>query len=303
MTGSDILSEIAELKSRRNAVIMAHNYTDPEVQDLADFVGDSLELSLRARETQAPCIVFCGVSFMAETAKILAPNSMVLNPAPAAGCRMADMATAEAVRRYRMEHPDAVLVAYVNTTAAVKAEVDICCTSANAEKVISSIPEGKEIMFLPDCHLGQNVADTLKRRMELWPGYCPIHHRITPQQIAAARVIHPRAVVLVHPECPPEVTAVADHALSTGGMLRLVHRAPEKEFIVGTEYGIIHRMARENPDKLFHELSPRPCCPDMKQVSPEKIRDALRDGSPQVELPEDLMKRARVAIERMLEIN
>ena len=297
-----IISEIAELKAAKNAVILAHNYTLPEVQDIADFVGDSLELSLKARDADAPCIVFCGVSFMAETAKILAPKSTVINPAPEAGCRMADMARAEAVRAYKKQNPDTVLVAYVNTTAAVKAEVDICCTSANAERIVASIPGDKRIMFLPDCHLGSNISNSLGRKMELWPGYCPIHHEVTPDEIAAARKRHPGAVVLVHPECPPATVAAADHALSTGGMLRLVKSSDEKEFVVGTEYGILHRMRKENPGKTFHELEPRPRCADMKLVTLEKIRDALRDGKPEVTLPTELMDRARAAIEKMLAI-
>ena len=299
---NDLVAQIAELKSARKAVILAHNYTLPEVQDAADFVGDSLELSLKARDADAPCIVFCGVSFMAETAKILAPASTVLNPAPEAGCRMADMAPAGAVREYKKSHPDTVLVAYVNTTAAVKAEVDICCTSANADRVVASIPKGKKIMFLPDCHLGSNISASLGRKMELWPGYCPIHHEVTPDEIAAARKLHPGAVALVHPECPPATVAAADKALSTGGMLRLVRSSAEKEFIVGTEYGILHRMRKENPDKLFYELDPRPRCADMKLVTLEKVRDALRDGKPEVTLPAELMDRARSAIERMLAI-
>ncbi|MBQ6352924.1 MAG: quinolinate synthase NadA [Lentisphaeria bacterium] len=299
---NDILSEIAELKSQRQAVILAHNYTSPEVQDAADFVGDSLELSLKARDAKSPCIVFCGVSFMAETAKILAPASTVLNPAPCAGCRMADMADAQAVRKYKAEHPGTVLVAYVNTTAEVKAEVDICCTSANAERIVASIPADAPIMFLPDRHLGSNITNSTGRKMEFWPGCCPIHHDVTPAPPAAARRLHPGAVALVHPECPPETVAAAGHALSTGGMLRLVKNAPETEFIVGTEYGILHRMRKENPGKRFYELDPRPCCDDMKLVTLEKIRDALRDGKPEVVLPADLMDRARRAIERMLEI-
>lgn len=297
-----LAAEIAELKGRRNAVILAHNYTRPEVQDIADFVGDSLELSIRARDAKSPCIVFCGVSFMAETAKILASGATVLNPVPQAGCRMADMASAEAVREYRRKHPDTVFVAYVNTTAAVKAEVDICCTSANAEKVVSSIPAGRKIMFLPDRNLGSNIMAKLGRPMELWPGYCPIHHAIAAEHIAAAKAAHPGAVALVHPECPPETTAAADRALSTGGMLKLVGASEEEEFIVGTEYGILHRLEKENPGKKFYGLEPRPCCGDMKLVTLEKIRDALRDNAPQVELPRELMERARSAIEKMLEI-
>ena len=301
---TDLKNEISELKAARKAVILAHNYTPPEVQDLADFVGDSLELSLKARDVKSPCIVFCGVSFMAETAKILAPASTVINPAPEAGCRMADLAAAEAVREYKKQHPDTLLVAYVNTTAAVKAEVDICCTSANADRVVASLPKDRKIMFLPDCHLGANIENSLRRgNMEFWPGYCPIHHEIAVSHIEAARQLHPGAVVLVHPECPPATVAAADYALSTGGMLRLVKSSVAGEFVVGTEYGILHRMRKENPGKKFYELDPRPCCADMKLVTLEKIRDALRDGRPEVELPVELMDRARRAIERMLEIH
>ena len=297
-----LVNEIAKLKAARGAIILAHNYTSPEVQDIADFVGDSLELSLKARDAKAPCIVFCGVSFMAETAKILAPRSTVINPAPEAGCRMADMADAEAVRQYKKDHPDTVLVAYVNTTAAVKAEIDICCTSANADRIVASIPKDKKIMFLPDCHLGSNIVNSLGRKMDLWPGYCPIHHEVTPEMIAAVRKLHPGAVALVHPECPPATVAAADKALSTGGMLRFVKGSDADEFIVGTEHGIIHRLEKENPGKRFYGLEPRPCCADMKLVTLEKIRNALRDGKPEVVLPEELMDRARTAIERMLAV-
>ena len=302
MMNNELLSEISRLKAARGAVIFAHNYTLPEVQDLADFVGDSLELSLKARDAKAGCIVFCGVSFMAETAKILAPRSTVLNPVPEAGCRMADMATAAAVREYKKQHPDTILVAYVNTTAAVKAEIDICCTSANADRVVASLPKDKKIMFLPDRNLGSNIAGSLGRPMELWPGCCPIHHEVTPEQIAAARKLHPGALVLVHPECPPATVAAADQALSTGGMLRFVKASEAGEFIVGTEYGIIHRLEKENPGRKFYPLEPLPRCADMKLVTPEKIRDALRDGKPEVVLPEELMDRARAAIERMLAV-
>ena len=188
MTNQEIVKRINDLRVKHNAVILAHNYVIGEVQDIADFVGDSLELSIKAAATQAPVIVFCGVSFMAETAKLLAPNSTVLLPEVSAGCPMADMASAEAVRELRKEHPDAVFVAYVNTTAAVKAEVDICCTSANAEKIVAAIPEDKEIVFLPDQNLGSNVMKNLNRKMILFPGYCPTHHRIEPAQLEAMRV-------------------------------------------------------------------------------------------------------------------
>ena len=234
--------EIAELKKRRGALILAHNYTRGEVQDLADFVGDSLELSRKAAECRAPVIVFCGVRFMAETAKILSPDSIVLHPNPHAGCPMADMASVEAVAEYRREHPDTLIVAYVNTTAATKTVVDICCTSGNAEKLIAGLPTDRKILFLPDANLGANLKDKLGRKMALWPGCCPTHNKILPEHIATAKEKHPGALVLVHPECTPAVVALADKALSTGGMLKFVRESVKKEFIIGTERGIVYRM-------------------------------------------------------------
>ena len=297
----DTISEkIRALKEKQGAVILAHNYVAPEVQDLADFVGDSLELSIKARDAKAGTIVFCGVSFMAETAKLLSPGSRVLHPVPGAGCAMADMAKAEDIAAWRKAHPGAVIVAYVNTTAAAKAEVDLCCTSANAEKVIRSIPEGKEILFLPDRNLGQNVMNSTGRKMELWPGFCPVHDGIGPDMIAAARKAHPKAVLFVHPECLPETVAAADMALSTGGMLRAVRESEAKEFIVGTEYGIIHRLKKENPEKIFHPLQPLPACGDMKKIRPEDVLRSLECGCGEVTLPADIMKKARLPVDRML---
>ncbi len=292
--------EISRLKQERQAVILAHNYVSGDVQDVADFVGDSLELSIRARDCGAPVIVFCGVSFMAETAKILSPEALVLHPAPHAGCPMADMAEAAAVAAYRRDNPDAVLVAYVNTTAAVKAEVDICCTSANAEKVVNSIPADRRILFLPDRNLGANVMRTTGRAMELWPGYCPTHNRILPDLFQENRRRHPEAVALVHPECLPEVVALADRSLSTGGMLRFVRESTAREFLIGTESGIIHRMRKENPDKVFHPLAPEPRCPNMKKLTLENLLWSLQDAAPAVELPPELIERARLPIDRML---
>ena len=297
----DTVSEkIRALKEKRSAVILAHNYVAPEVQDLADFVGDSLELSIRARDAKAGTIVFCGVSFMAETAKLLSPDSTVLHPVPGAGCAMADMAKAEDIAAWRKVHPGAVIVAYVNTTAAAKAEVDLCCTSANAEKVIRSIPEGKKILFLPDRNLGRNVMNATGRKMELWPGFCPVHDGIGPDMIRAARKAHPKAVLFVHPECLPETVAEADMALSTGGMLRAVRESEAKEFIVGTEYGIIHRLKKENPDKVFYPLQPLPACGDMKKIRPEDVLRCLESGCGEVTLPADIMKKARLPVDRML---
>ena len=297
-----ILEEIQALKKERNAVILAHNYALGEVQDLADFVGDSLELSRKAASCNAPVIVFCGVRFMAETAKILSPNSIVLHPSPDAGCPMADMATVEEVRKYREEHPESVLVAYVNTTAATKTAVDICCTSGNAEKIIASIPADREIMFLPDANLGANVSKKMGRKMNLWHGCCPTHNAVEPERIAKARKEHPNAVVLVHPECPPETVEAADMALSTGGMLTFVKESSAKEFIIGTEIGILHRLKLENPDKLFYLLEPSPLCTNMKKITPEKVLEALKNLEPRIELDEETIRDARASIDKMLAV-
>ncbi len=298
----DIVKEIQALKARRGALILAHNYTLPEVQDIADFVGDSLELSRKAAECRAPVIVFCGVRFMAETAKLLSPESVVLHPNPLSGCPMADMASPEAIRAYRASHPDTLVVAYVNTTAATKTEVDICCTSGNAERLVASLPPDRPLLFLPDANLGANIAARLGRKIALWPGRCPTHQKILPEHITEARQRHPDAVVLVHPECLPAVVALADHALSTGGMLRFVRESPRKEFIIGTEGGILHRMRKENPDKLFHPLEPAVLCPNMKRITLENIWACLRDMAPAVELDADVLRRARAPIDRMLEV-
>ena len=294
--------EIASLKRRHNALILAHNYTRPEIQDLADFVGDSLELARKAAECRAPVIVFCGVRFMAETAKILSPDSVVLHPNPHSGCPMADMASPEEVARYRQDHPDALIVAYVNTTAATKTEVDVCCTSGNAEKLIAGLPADRKILFLPDANLGANLNAGLGREMDLWPGCCPTHNKILPEHILAAKEKHPGALVLVHPECTPAVVALADRALSTGGMLKFVRESDRTEFIIGTECGILHRMRKENPGKRFYPLEPAVVCPNMKKITPEDVLFALRDLSPRIELDEAMRQKAKAPIDRMLEV-
>ena len=298
----DICNDITKLKEQRRAVILAHNYTVGEVQDIADFVGDSLELSRKAAECKAEVIVFCGVRFMAETAKVLSPKALVLHPNPDSGCPMADMASPDEVAKYRREHPDTLIVAYVNTTAATKCHVDICCTSGNAEKVIASLPAGRRIMFLPDGNLGRNIAAKLHRDMEFWPGFCPTHFKILPEMITAAREAHPDAEVIIHPECLPATVALADAALSTGGMLRYVKDSPKRSFIVATECGIIHRLQKENPDKEFFSLMPKPICPNMKKITLEDVYLALKDLSPAVELPQEVIDGARLSIERMLAV-
>ena len=295
--------EILALKKECGAVILAHNYCSDEVQDVADFVGDSLQLSIKARDIAAPVIVFCGVRFMAETAKILSPGSTVLHPVPDAGCPMAEMATAEAVRAFRAGHPDHILVAYVNSTAETKAEVDICVTSANAERIVASLPADRPVLFLPDRNLGANVAKNLGRAIDLWPGYCPIHDRITLESVQAAKAAHPNALFLCHPECRPEVVALADHALSTGGMLRFIADAPETEFIIGTESGILHRLSLDAAGKKLYPLAPLPVCHDMKKISLEDVLQALRTRTPVIELPADVIEKARRPIERMLAVH
>ena len=303
MDNNELVARIDRRRKELGAVILAHNYVSGDVQDIADFVGDSLELSIKARDSHAPVIVFAGVSFMAETAKVLSPGSKVLHPEPSAGCPMADMASAEEVKKYRELHPDALLVAYVNTTAAVKAQVDICCTSANAAKIIRALPADREIMFLPDQNLGANVTAETGRKMELWPGFCPTHNRIMPETIAAARAKHPGAVVLVHPECTPAVVAASDRALSTGGILRFVRESAEKSFIIGTEEGIFHRLRRENPGKEFFALEPAPRCVNMKKLSLENIAEALDHPERELLLPPDLIEAAARPIVRMIELS
>ncbi len=302
MDTQEIIQRIQELKAANSAVILAHNYVRGEVQDIADFVGDSLALSIQAKKVQAPVIFFCGVRFMAETAKILSPDSEVLLPAPDAGCPMADMADPKEVMKYREAHPDAVFVAYVNTTAAVKALVDICCTSANADKVLRTIPADREVLFLPDQNLGANTAAKLGRKLALWPGFCPTHNRIHPDEVRRIKAQYPEAKLIVHPECLPAVVELADAALSTGGMVKYVKESDAKEFIIGTENGILHQLALQNPDKRLIPLEPLPTCPNMKKVTLENLLNALEMHETKVEMPKELMDRARLPIERMLEI-
>jgi quinolinate synthase len=291
---------VDRLRRERQAVILAHNYQLPEVQDLADFTGDSLELSRQAAACTAPVIVFCGVHFMAETAAILSPDKTVLLPDIHAGCPMADMIDAPGLRALKRKHPDAKVVCYVNSSAEVKAESDICCTSGNAERVVASIPG--EILFVPDRFLGTWVGQRLGRPLLLWDGFCPTHARITPADIRRAKAAHPGARVLVHPECRPEVTALADEVLSTGGMLRRARAGEAQEYIVGTEIGLLHRLRGENPGKRFHPVTDRVLCPNMKRITPEKIALALEHLAPRVQVPADVAARARVAIERMLAV-
>jgi len=298
-----IIEKISELKKKNNAVILAHNYQRGEIQDVADFVGDSLGLSQQAAKTDADLIVFCGVHFMAETAALLSPDKTVIMPDEHAGCPMASMITARELREKKKLYPNAKVVCYVNTTAAVKAESDICCTSSNAVKIVSSIPEDEEIIFVPDKSLGAYVSSCLDREMMYWEGYCPTHHRILAEQIVNMKSEHPAAEVVVHPECTPDVLALADHVASTTGILNYTKSSNSKEFVIGTEIGILHRMKKENPDKTFMPVTPLSDCPNMKLNTLEKLLWSLEDIQFVVTVPEEIAVEARKAIQRMLDLS
>ena len=298
----DTKEEIIRFKKERHAVILAHNYCRGEVQDLADFTGDSLELARRATQVEADVIVFCGVYFMAETAAILNPQKTVLIPDPTAGCPMADMITGEQLRELKARHPGAIAVCYVNSTAEVKAECDLCVTSGNAEKVMATVPRDKEIIFVPDQHLGSHISSKEGREYILWPGYCPTHARLTAKAIADARAAHPGAPVLVHPECPKEVRDAADEQLSTGGMCRYARESAAQTILVGTEVGILHRLQKENPAKTFIPVSQSLVCPNMKKTTVENLYEALAEMKTRVTVPEEIAKRAKRAIDAMLAI-
>ncbi len=298
----ELAAKVLQLKTKRKAVILSHNYQLGEVQDIADFVGDSLELSQNAAKTDAAVIVFCGVHFMAETASILCPDKVVLLPDINAGCPMANMITADELRKKKSEIPGAAVVCYVNSSAEVKAESDVCCTSANAIKVVQSL-KNDNILFVPDQYLGTYVASQTNRKMTLWPGYCPTHARIRPEDILRAKAEHPLAKVMVHPECRPETTALADEVLSTGGMLRFVRNTDAREIVVGTEIGLIYRLKKERPDKVFIPASEQAVCPRMKLITLEKILWSLEEMAPQVKVPESIRVKAQKAVDRMLEIS
>jgi quinolinate synthase len=298
---SSIIKEILRLKKERHAIILVHNYQPAEVQDIADLTGDSLELSRAAADMEGEVIVFCGVDFMAETAAILSPEKKVLLPAPDACCPMAQMITAEELKLAKSRHPDAAVVCYVNTTAEVKAESDICCTSSNAVKVVNSVMEGT-IIFVPDRNLARYVQRFTRKEILPWEGFCVVHDQITPDQVHKARHLHPDAVVLVHPECRPEVIDLADQVASTSGIIRHVCASEKEEFIIGTEIGILHRLRKECPAKRCYPLSGTALCRNMKKTDLKKVRDALRTLRPRITVPEEIACRARGAIERMLAV-
>jgi len=298
---SELIEKISALKRRNNAVLLVHNYQLGEVQDIADFIGDSLDLSQRAAQTDADVIVFCGVHFMAETASILCPDKVVLLPDINAGCPMANMITAERLRAKKKEHPQAAVVCYINSSAEVKAESDVCCTSANAVRVVESLDAG-EILFVPDQYLGHYVSTKTNKKMILWPGFCPTHVRIKSERIKELKKEYPQAKVVVHPECTPEVIALADEVLSTSGMCKYAQKDEVREMVVGTEIGIIHRLKKENPGKKFIPISEQAICPNMKSITLEKVLWSLQEMSPEVKVSEEIRLRAKAAVDKMLQV-
>jgi len=301
MTQQSIKSEIKTLLRERNAVLLAHNYMRDEVQEIADITGDSLALSIEAAKTDADVIVFCGVHFMAESASILAPEKTVLLPRLDAGCPMADMVSVEALRELKATLPGVPVVTYVNSSAAVKAESDICCTSANAVKVVQSLAE-QEIIFAPDRNLGRYVQGFTKKQFHLWEGYCPTHERLRPEVVQGLKESYPDAPFVCHPECNPAVVALADHVCSTTGMYDYCRSNSAKRFIIGTEAGILWRLKRENPEKEFILASPALVCPNMKLTSLEDVLESLQTMQPVVKVPEEIRLPAKRALDRMLAI-
>lgn len=294
--------KISQLKKERNAVILAHNYQPGEIQDLADFCGDSLGLSIEASKTDAEVIVFCGVKFMAETAAILSPEKTVLLPERTAGCPMADMITAEQLRELKGKFPGAIVVCYVNSTAEVKAESDYCCTSSNAVAVVNSLPSDKKILFVPDRNLGSFVAGRTGRDIELWPGYCTTHVCITEDDIRKAKQEYPDAIVMSHPECTEPVRKISDELLSTGQMLKFVKKNSTKRYIVATEKGIIHALKKENPNAEYIPATERAICPNMKKITIDKVITSLEEMKERIVVEEEIRVRARKSLDRMVEI-
>lgn len=298
----DLVARIIELKRERKAIILSHNYQIPEVQDVADYLGDSLELSIKASKTDAKVIVFCGVHFMAETAAILSPEKVVLMPDIHSGCPMADMITVEQLKELKSEHPGAVVVCYVNTSAEIKAESDICCTSSNAVKVVQSIPREKEIIFIPDKHLAKFVEGETGRKMIIFDGYCPSHVRMMAEELHQVQERYRDAPILVHPEAPADIIREADQILSTSGICRVAKESESSTIIVATEPGILYRLEKENPEKTFVPACKWCNCANMKLNSLEKILWVLEDMENQVKVPVEIQKRARSAVEKMLQI-
>ncbi len=296
-----IINEIKKLKEEKNGIILVHNYQLPEIQDIADLLGDSLDLSKKARDTDKDVIIFCGVRFMAETAKILSPEKKVLLPVHDAGCPMADMVTAKDLKKFKKENPDKRIVCYVNTSAEVKAECDLCVTSANAVKVISSYPYDK-FLFVPDKNLGNYVKNVIKdKEITLWEGFCHVHLRFNVEDIKKAKELHPDALLLVHPECIPELLETADHIQSTNQMVNFIKGSDRTEFLIGTEEGIIYRLQNENPGKKIYPAGRAVICPNMKKTRLQDVLNALKYGQYEIKLLDKIIKDARGSLEAMLE--
>jgi quinolinate synthase len=300
MNQNQLIGEIKKLKAEKQAVLLVHNYQIGEIQELADFLGDSLGLSRKAAQVENPLIVFCGVRFMAETAKILSPEKTVLLPRLDAGCPMAEMVDVEGLRALKKEHPDALVVTYVNSTAEVKAESDVCCTSANAVQVVQNV-EADEIIFAPDRNLAAYVQRFTNKKIMPWNGYCYVHDRFTVDEIVQSKKAHPDALVMVHPECSPEVIDAADEVQSTSGMVRVVRESPVKTFLIGTEEGLLHRLRRENPERTFYSIGSAKMCRGMKVTRLEDLYQSLLKSQYPIEVDESVVQRARQALERMLQ--
>lgn len=302
MNNKELTRKILELKEEKNAVIVAHSYQVDDVQEIADMVGDSFALSKYCASTKAEVIVFCGVHFMAESAKILSPEKTVLLPELDAGCPMADMVTAEGLREMKAKYPGAVVVCYINSSAEVKAECDVCCTSSNAVNVIRSIKE-KDIIFLPDKNLGSYVADMVpEKNIILWQGFCPTHHKVKVDDVLKIKELHPDALLLIHPECQPDVVKLADYVGSTKQIIDYANQSDKEKFIIGTEVGVLHRLKKDNPNKVFYLMSQGLTCPNMKKTRLESVYNALNEMKYNIELAEEIRLKAKKCLDRMLQI-
>lgn len=300
LSKEELIAEIERLKAEKDAVLLVHNYQRPEIQEIADYIGDSFDLSKRATELPRRMIVFCGVRFMAESAKILSPGKTVLLPRADAGCPMADMVTVEELREMKLKHPDAEVVCYINTNVDVKAECDACCTSANALKVVEGLT-GDEIIFVPDRNLASWVARFTNKTIIPWDGFCYVHERMTAQDVVQSKEATSNGRVVVHPECRPEVVDLSDDVLGTMGMVRLAKQSDSEGFIIGTEEGLLHRLKKENPGKAFYTLGPARMCRNMKITRLEDVYLALKEDRYKIEIEEEIARKAKKALDRMLE--
>ena len=301
MNKQEIFERINKLKRKHNAIILAHNYQVGDVQDVADFVGDSFGLSQKAAQTDADVIVFCGVKFMAESAKILSPDKTVLLPNANAGCPLADMLSVQQLRQLKQQYPGVPVVTYVNSTAAVKAESDICCTSSNALKVVNSL-DSDTVIFAPDKNLGHYVQEHTDKKLIIWDGFCPTHNSLAPEDVDEIKAKYPQAEILIHPEAPAEVLEKADFVGSTGQILNYVRNSEHREFIIGTEEGILHTLRVQNPDKQFYLLSKKLLCRNMKKITLESVLHSLETMTTEIVLPQEIMAKAKRALDRMLEV-